>query len=223
MERTGKCIVMAAGDLTVSQVPMGEEDLCIAVDGGYEYCRMLGLHPHYILGDFDSLPAFDGSGEAAQQLDEIRARTPQRVVTLPPEKDETDTFAALKLGLSLGYKEFLIYGGMGGRLEHTIANIQCLRYLKEQGAAGYLMDGTGMVLVAKEEKISFRPSLEGYLSLFPAGEEAVVSIENMKYELRERTLVNTDTLGVSNEFIGKKASVTVHRGAVVVIVSWAEE
>ena len=83
------------------------------------------------------------------------------------------------------------------------------------------MDGTGMILVAKEEEISFQESLEGYMSLFSLGDKATVSIENMKYLLQEREVTNSFPIGISNEFIlGKKGKVTVHKGAALMIVSW---
>ena len=51
----GNCILIGAGDLTISEIPIQENDLCIAVDGGYEYCKLLEIVPDYILGDFDSI------------------------------------------------------------------------------------------------------------------------------------------------------------------------
>lgn len=212
----GNCILIGAGDLTVSEIPIEENDLCIAVDGGYEYCKLLEIIPDYILGDFDSI----GEKEAENVVG-IAETEEDKVIVLPVEKDDTDMLAALKLGLSQGYQSFRIYGGMGGRIEHTIANIQCLLYLKEHDAVGYLMDGTGMILVAKEEEISFQDSLEGYMSLFSMGDKATVSIENMKYLLKEQEVTNSFPIGISNEFIyGSKGKVTVHQGAVVIIVSW---
>lgn len=212
----GKCILIGAGDLTISEIPVGENDLCIAVDGGYEYCKLLEITPDYILGDFDSV-----SEKEAGAIAEIAKTEEDKVIILPVEKDDTDMLAAIKLGLSEGYQSFHIYGGMGGRIEHTIANIQCLLYLKEHNAVGYLMDGTGMILAAKEEEISFQDSLEGYMSLFSMGDKAIVSIENMKYLLREQEITNSFPLGISNEFVlGIKGKVTVHEGAVMMIVSW---
>ena len=212
----GSCILIGAGDLTVSEIPVGENDLCIAVDAGYEYCKLLEIVPDYILGDFDSISEKEAEGVA-----EIAKQEEEKVIILPAEKDDTDMLAAIRLGLSQGYQSFRIYGGMGGRIEHTIANIQCLLYLKEHNAVGYLMDGTGMILVAKEEEISFQNSLEGYLSLFSMGEKATVSIENMKYLLEEQEITNSFPIGISNEFIlGEKGKITVHKGAVVMIVSW---
>lgn len=212
----GNCILIGAGDLTISEIPVGENDLCIAVDGGYEYCKLLEITPDYILGDFDSISEKEAEGVA-----EIAKAEEDKVIVLPVEKDDTDMLAAIKLGLSEGHQSFRIYGGMGGRIEHTIANIQCLLYLKEHNAVGYLMDGTGMILVAKEEEISFQDSLEGYMSLFSMDDKATVSIENMKYLLQEQEITNSFPIGISNEFIlGEKGKITVHKGAVVIIVSW---
>lgn len=212
----GNCILIGAGDLTISRIPIQENDLCIAVDGGYEYCKLLEIVPDYILGDFDSI-----SEKEAENVAEIAKEMNDRVIVLPAEKDDTDMLAAIKLGLSEGYQSFRIYAGMGGRVEHTIANIQCLLYLKEHNAVGYLMDGTGMILVAKEEAISFQDTLEGYLSLFCMGEEAVVTIENMKYLLKEDKITNSFPIGISNEFLpGQKGKITVHKGAVMMIVSY---
>lgn len=214
----GSCILIGAGDLTISHIPVGEQDLCIAVDGGYEYCSLLEIEPDYILGDFDSL----GEGQL-ERLKELEQKDNHRVIRIPRKKDDTDMLAAIKLGLEKGYRNFCIYAGAGGRLEHTLANIQCLLYLKEHDATGYMMDGTGMILVAKEEAVSFRENLEGYLSLFSLGEKAVVSIENLKYTLDQYEVTNSFPIGISNEFMGKKGCVTVHRGAVVIIISWTED
>ena len=213
--RQGNCILVGAGDLTISEIPINDGDLCIAVDGGYEYCCLLDIRPDYVLGDFDSL-----SSKQAEKLEERAQKDQTKVIRIPREKDDTDMLAAIKLGLQEGYRSFRLYGGSGGRLEHTLANIQCLLYLKEHDAIGYMMDGTGMILVAKEEEISFRENLEGYLSLFSLGERATVSIEHMKYLLDHAELTNSFPIGISNEFIGEMGCVRVHQGAVDIIISW---
>lgn len=213
--KSGKCILIGAGDLTVSQIPITEDDLCIAVDGGFEYCKLLEIVPDYILGDFDSV-----SEKEAETIADIAKTKEDRVILLPVVKDDTDMLAAIKLGLKEGYRDFRIYGGLGGRLEHSFANIQCLLYLKEQGAVGYLMDGTGMVLLGKEETISFKEGLEGYLSVFSMGERCTLSLEGLKYTLEEKEITNSYPLGISNEFIeGEKAVITVHKGTALIILN----
>lgn len=214
-----KCIVIGAGDLTFGQVSVGEEDLVIAVDGGINYCGVLEIEPDILIGDFDSVN--ETQREAILQMKEA---APERVVVLKPEKDDTDMLAALRLGLEKGYDYFLIYGGCGGRMEHTLANIQCLLFLKNHGAVGYLMDGSGMVFVMKNEEVKLRDNLEGYFSLFCLGKEAKgVTIRGMKYELTDFVMTNDFPIGVSNEFIGKEATISVKEGELVGIVNFVSE
>ena len=214
-----KCIIIGAGDLTVGSVAVGEADLVIAVDGGINYCGVLEIEPDIILGDFDSVN--EAQREAILTMKE---QVPDRVVVLKPEKDDTDMLAALKLGLEKGYDYFLLYGATGGRLEHTLANIQCLLFLKNHGAVGYLMDGSGMIFVMRNEEVKLRANLEGYFSLFCLGKEAKgVTIKGLKYELEDYTMTNAFPIGVSNEFIGKEATVSVKDGELVGIVNYGSE
>lgn len=214
-----KCIVIGAGDLTVGQVSVGEEDLVIAVDGGINYCGVLNIEPDILIGDFDSV-----NENQRQAILQMKEEAPERVVVLKPEKDDTDMLAALRLGLEKGYDYFLIYGGCGGRMEHTLANIQCLLFLKNKGAVGYLMDGSGMVFVMKNEEVKLRDNLEGYFSLFCLGKEAKgVSIKGMKYELTDYLMTNDFPIGVSNEFIGKEATISVEEGELLGIVNFVSE
>lgn len=210
-----RCIIIGAGELKVSNIRVRDGDFVIAADGGYSYCKALEIVPDLILGDFDSI----GEKEA-EELVRIQQLDPQRLVILPVEKDETDMLAAIHAGLEEGCREFYLYAGQGGRLEHTIANIQCLKYLKECGAVGYMLDDTGVIFVAKDETVSFKPGTQGLLSLFSMGDRAEgVTICNMKYELKDAVITNSFPIGISNEFIGKQASVTVKNGTLVIILS----
>ncbi len=213
---SGKCIIIGAGDLTMGEITVGEEDFCIAVDGGLSYCPILGVEPDMILGDFDSV-----SEKEKEAITLLKEQIPERIIELPVEKDDTDMLAALKYGLELGYQEFRIYAGTGGRFDHTLANIQCLLYLKNHDAVGYLVDGTGMILVLQNESVSFRKEMEGYLSLFSLGKEAKgVSIQGMKYPLEGYTMTNDFPVGISNEFIGEAARIAVEDGELVCMISY---
>ena len=215
-ERKGKCIVICAGDLTLGEVPVGEDDFVIAVDGGLSYCGILNVEPDLILGDFDSV-----SEQEALAIDKLERQIPDCILRLPHEKDDTDTLAALKEGLRRGYTEFRIFAGTGGRFDHTLANIQCLLYLKNRGAVGYLVDGTGMMLIIRNEAVHFRAGLEGYLSLFSMVEESRgVSIEGMKYPLDRAVICNDFPIGISNEFVGEAATVAVEDGTLVCMIAY---
>jgi len=216
-KKAGVCILIGAGDLTVGSIPYDPQTDCvIAVDGGVMYCGVLKMEPDYIIGDFDSVDR-----EYGEAVEGIRMAAPEKVITLPVEKDDTDMLAAVKHGLKLGYRSFRLYGANGGRLEHTIANIQLLKYLKEQGAVGYIMDGSGMILLAINEAVSFRDSMEGYVNVFSLNEAARgVTIRGLKYELTQATLTNALPLGISNEFIGVQSEISVEDGALLIIVNW---
>lgn len=205
-----------AGDLTMGEITMNADDYCIAVDGGLSYCGILNVEPDMIIGDFDSVS--DGEREAIMQL---KAQIPEKIMELPTEKDDTDMLAALKYGLELGYADFRIYAGTGGRFDHTFANIQCLLYLKNYGATGYLVDGTGMMLVLRDEAVHFKKELEGYLSLFALGKEAKgVSIQGLKYPLNDYTISNDFPIGISNEFIGEESCISVEDGELVCMIQY---
>ena len=215
----GKCIVIGAGDLTVGELQREAGDFVIAVDGGADYCRILDLQPDLILGDFDSV-----SAEGAEIVNSLEKQSPERVLRLPQEKDDTDMLAALKAGLQRGYRDFRIYGGCGGRLDHTLANIQCLLYLKKQGAVGYLLEGTGMILVLWNEEIAFRKNMKGILSLFSLVESSTgVYIKGMKYLLSDAVVSNDFPVGISNEFIGEQAVISVRNGALACMIQYTEE
>lgn len=214
----GKCILIGAGDLTVGELKKAQDDYCIAVDGGLGYCDFLQVEPDLIVGDFDSVT--EGEREA---LEKIEANWPEKVIRLKPEKDDTDMLYALKHALGLGYREFRLYGATGGRFDHALANVQSLLYLKNREATGYLMDGNGMTMVLKNETVHFKKNLEGYLSLFSLGEKAEgVTIRGMKYCLENATVTNDFPVGISNEFVGQEAEITVEKGELLCIISYPD-
>ena len=180
-----RCILIGAGDCNVQKIETKPEDFVIAVDGGYDTCRKYDIVPDLIVGDFDSVQESD-----MPQIVEIAKIAPDHVVLLPTEKDDTDMLAAIRIGLLEGCQEFRIYGGMGGRLEHTLANLQCLIYLKQCSAVGYLMDDKTTAFVMQNETVWFKPEAKGFLSLFSLGEKASgVTIRNLKYEMQSKCLL----------------------------------
>ena len=124
---------------------------------------------------------------------------------------------AIRHGLGLGFREFVIYGGMGGsRPDHTMANLQALHYLAEHHARGYLVGSSHLITVMKEETLLFPPSAEGILSVFCVGSDAKgVTLEGLQYPLTGGALTASFPLGASNHFTGQTASVTVETGCLL--------
>lgn len=176
-------------------------DLVIAVDAGYK--NLKGVKPDLVMGDFDSL-GFIPNGE--------------NIITFPVAKDDTDTLLAVKEGLKRGYKTFVISGGLGGRLDHTMANIQTLAFLAERGARGYLVSENEFVTVIKDTSIEFDKEHSGNISVFALSDKAEgVTLEGLKYPLYNATLTPTFPIGVSNSFTGKTSKVTVKNGMLLII------
>lgn len=180
--------------------------MVIAVDGGYEYVKESRVD--LVVGDFDSL------GYVPEH---------SHVLKLVPEKDDTDMLVAIKEGLKAGYREFHIYGGCGGRIEHTIANIQSLAYLAEHDAIGILHDRDTVITMLTNGTLTLPAELTGYLSVFSYGEKAEgVCLRGVKYPLEQATLTDAFPLGVSNEFIGQQAELSVEKGRLLIVYKGTE-
>lgn len=117
------CYIFGAGGFYGLPQRPAAGDTVIAADGGWRICRRENITPDLLLGDFDSLHTMPDFA---------------RIRRVPVEKDDTDMMLAIKEGLGRGETEFHLYGGMGGRTDHTIANLQGLLYLADHGARGWL-------------------------------------------------------------------------------------
>ena len=198
----GKCLIFCAGGFAGLYEPIAPDDYIIAADGGLVHTEALGLTPDLILGDFDSL-----------------GYIPEGSTVFPVEKDDTDAMLAVKKGLELGYREFLLYDSLDGpRLDHSIANFQTLQYLADRGAKGMLVGKTQLVTLVKDGKITLPARNEGIVSVFCMGADAQgVTIKGLKYALENGTLTAGFPLGVSNHFIGQESEISVNDGSLLVI------
>ena len=196
------CIIFCAAEFDQLIAPIEKDDYVIAADGGFAHTNRLDLTPDCILGDFDSL-----------------GFVPEDSRVFPVEKDDTDAMLAIRRGLDLGYKTFLLYGSLDGpRLDHTVANFQALQFLADHGARGYLIGKDYIVTAIQNDSVRFDPTAEGILSVFCIGKDANgVTIEGLQYPLEKGTLSAGFPLGVSNHFVGKEASVSVEDGSLLLL------
>ena len=171
------------------------QDFVIAVDGGLKYLTECGIEPDFLLGDFDSL-----GEEYAETVAKYRGMGEDHFRQLPVVKDDTDTLAAAKLGISRGYKEYLIYGAMGGRLDHTMANIQTMIWILRNGGRASMLDGDTRVTVIGPGVFEIPEDFEGTVSLFSLDRcLSNVTIRGMKYEVKNAAVPNDYPVGCSNE------------------------
>lgn len=219
--REPKCVIISAGSFVPVDIPLYEGDYCIACDAGFKYAQEMGILPDLIVGDFDS--ASEQDPIVLRSIEEIALHDPDRIVRLNVVKDDTDTMKAVKIGLEKGYRKFYLYGATGGkRIDHSIANIQTLLFIKHNGGKGYIMDSDKMLMIAENEEISFNVGNTGYLSVFSLSEASKgVTLKGLMYTLEDGELKNDFPLGVSNEFIiDEKASVSVKDGTLLIILQF---
>lgn len=198
------CYIVGAGENCGLDFTPSANDLVIAADAGIRYLEQYGIAANLVIGDFDSLDCVPSH---------------PNTIVLNPEKDETDMFAAVREGVRAGYYNFHIYCGMGGRIDHTIANIQVLTHLAQNGMQGFLFGRDNAITAITDRELAFEAVPSGYISVFSHIEKSEgVYLRGLKYELDNAVLTNTFPLGVSNEFVGRKSSVSVSHGTLLIVM-----
>ena len=199
-----RAFIFAAGSFFGLRERPVEGDLVIAADAGYRVCQAAGIVPTLLLGDFDSMDQPEDFANVHRS---------------PVEKDDTDTMLAVKTALEQGCNEVFLYGGTGGkRLDHTLANLQTLLYLRRRGTRGWLYDDDFVWTVIEDESITVQKTVEwGLLSLFCLGDRAEgIDLTGLQYPLKDAVLTPEFPLGVSNHVVEEEACVTVRKGALAV-------
>lgn len=183
-----------------------KDDFIICADGGIEHIINLKLNPDLILGDFDSF-----FGEIPFNCE---------IIKLKAEKDETDTLYAVKKAFELGYKNIVIYGGLGARLDHTIANIQTIAFGINNDVQVKLIDEKTTVFVLKNSQFIGKPEQNARISIFSLTEKSFgVTLKGLKYELEQEELNFDFPIGTSNEFLDKEFEISVEKGTLLIIIS----
>ena len=182
-------------------------DFIICADSGIRHAEKLGLRADILIGDFDS-------------ADKIDRNMYSEIITLPCEKDDTDTFAAAKIAVEKGADEVVIFGAIGSRMDHTLGNIFTLEYLHNQGICTRIINEKNEIGIIKNETLSIRKRENSFLSLIPLDEKVgSVSISGVKYPLENATIYRDKTLAISNEFYDDVAKISVNDGTLLYIIS----
>ena len=218
-----KCYIVGAGEFYGS-FQRKDGDVVIAADGGLLHLLRLGIKPDIVLGDFDSLGednfsasegVFGGCNDALCIKEFVSGA---RIIRYPVEKDETDTYLAYRIGAELGCDEFHIYGGVGGREDHTFANYCLLVSAKSEGKQTYLYNNNSRVYAIKSERIELVGKEGKTVSIFAFGTDATgVSVKGLKYEAENITVAADNAIGVSNSHTSAgKGYVSVLSGTLLV-------
>lgn len=198
-----KCYIVGAGDNSGTNFNKETNEYVIAADGGLAVLSEMGIEPNLILGDFDSL-GYIPKGD--------------NVIRHKVEKDDTDMMLAVEIALKKGYNNIEIYGGTGGRIDHTVANFQTMLYASRNGAEIKMIDGQNEYYVITSGILCFESGRLGDLSAFAIGGKAAnVNIKGAKYTAENIELTPDNPTAVSNSFIGNEVSISVGNGSLLII------
>ena len=199
-----RCVIFTAmceGDPKAAYLNPREDDLILCADAGLKLARSTGVRPGAVIGDFDSMEAPEG----------------ETIIRHPVIKDDTDTLLCVKYALEMGVRDFLLVGGIGGRLDHTLANLQTLSYIAAQEARAELCDGKIHAAAIRNGSIRM-PRSRGKLSVFAMdGICEGVWIRGAKYELENSVIRPDFPIGMGNDFVMDEAEIGVQRGTLLVM------
>ena len=186
------------------------DDYVICADRGYEFASLAGVEPNLIVGDFDSYK------------EKISAAC--EIVKLNPHKDDTDTINSIDLAFEKGFTDFLLLGALGGRTDHTFANITSLLYIADKGGRGVLLSEKERIELLNKGEYFYEKYCGKNFSLFPFGCESVcVSYRGVEYPLERYTLKSSVPLGISNVFTSEKSKIKIYDGNAILIINLKEE
>ena len=198
------CVIFGAGEYYGCERLPSESFSVVTADGGYAAAVKAGVAPEIHIGDFDSYSGPEITG--------------CEIVRLRPEKDFSDTHNAALLAVEQGARELLFLGCTGGRTAHTVSNIQTMAYFAARGIRVRMIGNRETFACIHNGSIRFAAASTGYVSAFALTDEcAGVTETGLKYEIAEHTLKNDLPQGLSNEFRGERAEISVRDGALLVI------
>lgn len=195
------CYIIGGGSFDGFFDEIGKNDLVLAADRGYQLAKSENIKIDYIIGDFDS----------SKRPDDIN------VIALSPIKDYTDTVAAIEFAKEKGFRDIVIYGGLGGRESHTISNIRTIFHYKKQGINIKLKSKAKEIFVVNDNFSYTYDGHDFYVSIFSLNDKTKLTIKGLYYELEDYPMKIDDALGVSNETKKENFEIKVKDGAVVVV------
>ncbi len=194
-----------------NMVDISSYDLILCADSAYLAAEKEHIAPDIIIGDFD------------HEKDGTRPAFQENVILVPSEKDDTDTMLCLKYALEKGANTIDILGGIGGRLDHTFANLQSLSYAHKHGAHARLIGEKDEAFLVSGKITIPKRADPWYLSVFAFGGDCQgVSEKGTKYEIEDASLFTHFPLGVSNEIVSNEAEIGVKEGVLLLILSKKE-
>ncbi len=201
-----RCVIIGGGCCTaeILKSNITSNDFVICADSGYDIAKEANIIPNLLIGDFDSIKS------VPEEVDKI---------TLPVEKDVTDSLAAFNEGIKLGYKSFVLFGGTGGRFEHTFANVSLMANASKSGIDFLIIDDKHIFRSITNSAIKIAKKDKQQISVFAFGNKAYgVTETGFHYPLNNYTLDPFNgALGTSNDIIEDYGVISVEDGTIIII------
>lgn len=201
-----RCVIIGGANIARYDIIKGylePDDYIICCDSGLKHREGLGIQPHLIVGDFDS---------------HENPNLPIETIVLPREKDDTDTVYAAKEGIKRGFKEFLLLGVIGGRLDHTLGNVSILLYLDSLGIWAMAADDHSEMEIVSQVTAYIPHSFPYFSLLNITGKAKDITVTNAKYPLTDGEITCEYQYGISNEVLkGQTAEVSLTEGRLLLI------
>jgi thiamine pyrophosphokinase len=180
----------------------------ICADSGAGYLHAIGLVPHVIIGDMDSL--------SPGILEYFTVRG-SRIIRFPEGKNETDTQLALEYAFGTVPDEIYVFGAFGTRIDHTLANVSLLALGVKKGIQIKLIDEWCETFIVNSEcTIEGEPGQT--VSLLPLSDKVTgITIEGFEYPLNNGVMEIGTPYGVSNRLIAARGIISVKGGHLLVI------
>ena len=206
-----RAVVIAGGEIiSYERVRsfLKPEDYYIFCDSGLFHKEGLNVEPDLIIGDFDSHEKVDTGSE---------------IITLPEMKDDTDSLSGVKLALKRGFKDFLLLGMTGRRMDHTLCNLYLLAFIKSHDGKALIVDDWSEMEVVEKEEVFISDSYAYFSLIAWKGKCEGVNIENALYPLSSAVIEPEYQYGISNEPLKGGSRVWVEKGSLLLIKDWRRE
>lgn len=183
----------------------------LVADGGARLLKKYDLEADLLLGDLDSIDR--------ETLCYVKENNIE-IKKFPAKKDFTDTALCIDYLLEEGYKDIVILGALGTRLDHELANLYNLKMLYKLGVSAKIVDDNNEVIYVEEGEYEFESSDKKYFSLMNAGDKMSFTTKGLYYEVENLEInVMNPSRAVSNEMLGDKAKIKINFGAAFIIKS----
>ncbi len=182
----------------------------ICADGGLEKAEDLELTPNIIVGDLDSV-----SKEVLKKYLDMNIE----LIKYPSEKNHTDMELAIEHAIDKGFKNIILIGATGSRLDHTIANVMLIEQYYKKGIHIQIIDNNNLIQIVSNS-IEIINKKDYFVSIVPITDSIeVASLIGFKYPLNNINVKRGSTLCISNQIIHEKGNIKLDKGIALVFIS----